>query len=224
MNVGISIWSTDPLVWSEVSDGCKPLLLFLPEGFCVISNISPSLELILSSYHVRSGLINSRLHNWLFRNTFFWKMLRHWGASKMWSQATRFLSPWAKSQGRTYFKRDKNMQKTWIDHVSTMKIPTSWLPFEHLQVGGERRWVNLWANDSWIIRHCWVKLKGKPTAQDEDENQGPLEGITHHHKGGCRSYHLSKLWRKWNKTLQDSNKGFLLSKKKKKPSMGFGLK
>lgn len=109
MNVGISIWSADPLVWSEIPDGCKPLLLFLPEGFSVISNISLSLELILSFYHVRSGLINSRLHDWLLRNTFLWKMLRHWGVSKMWSWATHFLSPWAKSQGRTYFKRDKNM-------------------------------------------------------------------------------------------------------------------
>lgn len=96
-----------------------------------------------------------------------------------------------------------------------MKISTSWLPFEHLQVGGERRWVNLLANDSWIIRHCWVELKGKPTAQDEGEIQGPLEGITHHREGGCSSYHLSWLWRKWNKTLQDSNKAFLLSQKKR---------
>lgn len=215
MNVGISIWSTDPLVWSEISDGCKPLLLFLPEGFCVISNIPPSLELILSSYHVRSGLINSRLHDWLLRNTFLWKILRHWGVSKMWSWATHFLSPRAKSHGKTYFKRDTNMQKTWIDHVSTMKTSTLWLPFEHLQDGGERRWVSLLANASWITRHRWVQLKGKPTAQGGGENQGPLERTTHHCEGGCRSYHLSRLRRKWNKTLQDSNKGFLPSKKKK---------
>lgn len=111
MNVGISIWSTDPLVWSEISDGCKPLVLFRAEGFCVISNISLSLELILSSYHVRSGLINSRLHDWLFRNTFLWKMLRHGGVSEMWSWATHFLSPEPNLMGKHILREMKTCKK-----------------------------------------------------------------------------------------------------------------
>lgn len=64
------VFPSDPLVWSEIPDGCKPVLLFLPERFSVISNISHSLELILSFYHVRSGLINSRLQDRLLTNTF----------------------------------------------------------------------------------------------------------------------------------------------------------
>lgn len=65
-------------------------------------------------------------------------VLTFWGVSNMWSQVTQFLRPSAKSHGSTYFKR-KNTWKTWWNHVSTMKVSILWLPFERLQVGGERR-------------------------------------------------------------------------------------
>lgn len=37
-------------------------------------------------------------------------VLTHWGVSKMWSQVTHFLSPRAKPQGSTYFKRQKHVE------------------------------------------------------------------------------------------------------------------
>lgn len=81
---------------------------FLPEGFSVISNISRSLELILSFLPCKKWtdeLQTSRQnpHKHIL-------VLTHWGVSEMWSQVTQFLSPWAKSHRRTYFKRQKHIK------------------------------------------------------------------------------------------------------------------
>lgn len=161
-------------MWSEIPDGCKPLTpLSTRRIFCHLQHL------------LFSGInfIFLPCKKWTDELQISWQaphkhilVLTHWGVSKMWSQVTHFLSPWANLTG-VHILKDKNTWKTWIDHVSTMKILILWLPFEHFQVGGERRWVSLPGNGRWTTTDT-AKSSSGDHPQGEYKTQGPVRGTT----------------------------------------------